>query len=409
MSLLRTNLSLARASIRRNRARSFLTCLGIAIGVASITLILSLTGSISHLISTELDDVSSDLIVVRPTSTRDAISTIVDELTTPNLYQKSLLSLSDVDRISAVDGVSAVAPISISTNTIADEQNYVTSATILGTTPDLIKISDDLSLRHGTFLTEDNRTNAVVVGHMLSLLLFNTSNPVGRTLTFQGQRFIVVGVLAEANSTMNLNNIDYDHALIMDITILSQLLGTPQIQQIDIRTAETAVVSSVALDVTTAIRENHAGDTNFSVVYGDTLTHPSSNLLAVISGILALIAGISLVVGGISVMNIMLVGVAERTHEIGIRKSIGASSQQILTQFVAEAVMLSLLGGILGIILGYLFAFFISLIMPIAPYFSLDILLVAMLVSILVGVVFGTYPALRAACEDPIDALRHNR
>lgn len=408
LSLARTHISLALASIRRNRPRSFLTCLGIAIGVASIILILSLTGSISQLISSELGDATSDLIIVRPSTTKDTVGSIVDSLISPGLYQTSNLSYADFSLISALDDVSLAAPVAVSTNTVSDEDNTIASAIVLGTTPDFAKLSD-LSLAHGSFLTEDNRANSVVVGHMLSLLLFNTSNPVGRTLTFRDQRFIVVGVLSETTDTVNINNLDYNNALIMDLTVLDQLLGTSQIQQIDLRVATPAALGTVAADIQAILRASHSGDTNFSVLYGDDLIHPAGSLLSTISGILMIVAVIALVIGGISVMNIMLASVAERTHEIGIRKSIGASSLHILMQFIFESVILSLLGGFLGLVLGYALAFLLSIITPFAPYLDLHIVLVTLLVSVLVGVVFGIYPAVRAAGEDPIDALRHNR
>ena len=409
MSLLfRTHLSLACASIRENRTRSFLTCLGIAIGIASIILILSLTGSISHLISREIKDVGANLIVVRPSSTKDAVTSLVGELTGTNSYQTSNLSLSDIQALSQVPGVTAVAPISLSAHTITDENNTIASATILGTTPDFTAINP-LTLRYGSFISNDNKSNSVVIGHMLSLLLFNTSNPVGRTLTFQGQRFIVIGVLEEIKYYINFNNIDYDHALIMDLEALAAITGDPQIQQINVRTATTGHLATIAGDIKSVITTNHSGDTNFTVSYGDAITHPASNLLNIISGILAIVAGISLVVGGIGVMNIMLVSVAERTHEIGIRKSVGASSHAILLQFMLEALILSMFGGFMGVVLGYILAFLFSIITPFTPYSSWQILLVTFLTSIVVGIIFGTYPALKAASKNPIESLKHYR
>ena len=407
-TLIRTHIRLARASIHANRTRSFLTCLGIAIGIASIILILSLTGSISRLISDELSSAGADLIVVRPSISKDTVTSVVEELTSSNLYQKSNLAISDVDRIAQIPQVTAVAPIALSVNTITDEDNTVASATVLGTTPDFIDI-EPLALRYGTFLSDNNKSNSVVVGHMLSLLLFNTSNPVGRTLTFHGQRFIVVGVLEEITDTINFNNIDYNNTLVMDLGVLSELLGAPQIQQINVRVTSTSALSEVASGITDSLHQNHAGDTNFAVAYGNDLTHPASNLLNIISGMLAIVAGISLVVGGIGIMNIMLVSVAERTHEIGIRKAVGASSRNILMQFMFESVILSLLGGVLGIILGYLFAFLVSVITPFTPYISWEIIAITLLTSLVVGIVFGNYPALKAASKDPIESLKHYR
>ena len=138
--LLRTHLKLARASIKENRTRSFLTCLGIAIGIASIILILSLTGSISNLIKNEVSGIGSDLIVVRPTTRKDSVTSVVEELTASSSFQKSNLKISDLDTIKKIEGVSAVAPIAVSSNTLKNEDNTIDSATILRTNLDFNKI-----------------------------------------------------------------------------------------------------------------------------------------------------------------------------------------------------------------------------------------------------------------------------
>lgn len=406
--LFRTHLRLAHTSIKANRTRSFLTCLGIAIGIASIILILSLTGSISKLITHEVSDIGSDLIVVRPSTTKDSITSAIEELTSSNSFQKSNLTISDVDAISEIEQVSAVAPIALSSNTIAEEENTIPSATILATTPDFITI-EPLAMRYGSFINEKNKNTAVVIGHTLSLLLFNTSNPVGRTLNFKGQRFIVVGVLEEITESINFDNVDFNNVLIMDIDVVDKLIGALQIQQINVRSTNTGDIASVADNIEKTLIDKNSGDTNFTVAYGDGITHPASSLLEIISCMLAIVAGVSLVVGGIGVMNIMLVSVAERTHEIGIRKAVGASSNNILAQFMLESVILSALGGFLGIILGYIFAFLVSTITPFTPYISWEILVITFLVTLIIGIIFGIYPALKAASKDPIESLRHYR
>lgn len=406
--LLRTHLKLARTSLRENRTRSFLTCLGIAIGIASIILILSLTGSISNLIKSEVSEIGSDLIVVRPSSSKDSITNIINELTTANSFERSNLSLSDVNLIAETKGVKSVAPLAVSTNTIKNGDNLVESATILGTTPDFINI-EPFALSYGTFLTDKNKESGVVVGSMLSLLLFNTTNPVGKTLEFRGQHYIVVGVLEEIDKTINFDNIDFDNALIIDLSTLEDAIGPVQIQQINIKAETTSTLAETSSLIRDKLIENKSGDTNFTVAYGNDITHPSSTLLSIISGMLALVAGISLVVGGIGVMNVMLVSVAERTHEIGIRKAVGASSYNILMQFIFEALILSLFGAFLGIVLGYLLAFLVSIITLFTPYISWEILLIVFATSLVVGVIFGVYPAVKAALKNPIDSLRYYR
>jgi len=404
--LFKTHLRLARASIRQNRTRSFLTCLGIAIGIASITLILSLTGSISSLIRHEATNIGSDLIVVRPTHSKDAVTSIVEELTSANSFEKSSLSLLDVSTISAVEGVTATAPIAISTNTLMNEENIVPSATVVGTTPEFHTI-EPLTLKYGVFLNDKNSANAAVIGQQLALELYNSSNPVGRTLSFYGQRFIIVGVLDEIEESVNFDNVNFNKTLFINIETMENLMGYVQIQQINVRALNTSLLEPIAGNIVTALKENRYGDTNFSVSYGDSISHPASSLLSIISGMLALVAGISLVVGGIGIMNIMLVSVSERTHEIGIRKAVGASARNILMQFMLEAFILSFLGSVLGLFLGYFLAFLVSLITPFSPYASWEIIVVTVLSTIVVGIVFGTYPALKAASKRPIDSLRH--
>ena len=397
-----------RQEIKENRTRSFLTCLGIAIGIASIILILSLTGSISNLIANEIQNIGSDLIVVRPNTTKDSVTTVIEELTSSNSFQKSNLAISDVGTISKVDQVTAVAPIAIAHSTVTNEENTVASTTILGTNPDFITI-EPLTFRYGAFINEKNKDNTVVIGHMLSLLLFNTSNPVGRTLKFHDKTFMVVGVLEEINETINFDNVDFNNTLIMDASVLESLVGSLQVQQINVRVASTDSLPTVSATIKSALTESKMGDTNFAVAYGSEITHPASSLLNIISGMLAIVAGVALVVGGIGVMNIMLVSVAERTHEIGIRKAVGASFGNILMQFMFESLILSILGGFLGIILGYILAFLVSIITPFTPYISWQILVITFCTTIIIGILFGVYPALKAANKNPIESLKHYR
>lgn len=408
-SLLRTHYKLAKTAIKENRTRSFLTCLGIAIGVASIILILSLMGSISNLIKTEVSEIGADLLVVRPATSKDAVTDIVNEFTSANSFQQSSLNLSDIKTISEVKDVSVVAPIALSTNAVSSDKNNFPSVPILGTTPDFIKI-EPVTIRYGSFLGGQSEAHSVVLGHTLSLALFNTVNStVGQMVTIMGEKFMVVGVLDEVNQSINFNNIDFDNSLIMDATALHELVGSSQIQQINVKASNVESLPQVSQDIDQALESHKHGDHNFTVAYGDQISHPASSLFTIVSGILTLVAAISLVVGGIGVMNIMLVSVSERNHEIGVRKAVGASSRNILMQFLLEALILSLLGGILGLILGYILAFILSTITPFAPYISWEIVLITFLTTLVIGIIFGIYPAIKAASKNPIDSLKHYR
>ncbi|MBQ8996905.1 ABC transporter permease [Candidatus Saccharibacteria bacterium] len=402
--LLRTHLELAKSSLRQNRTRSFLTTLGIGIGVASIILILSLMGSISSLVASQVSQIGQDLIVVRPSATKDTVTSIVDELTSSTQYLKSNLTMKDVATIARLDNVASVAPLAVSVNSLRGE-NLVPSATVVGTTADFIKIQN-LTLKSGTFLREDTKTNTAVIGAGLANELYGTGEPIGKTLQLLGSKFIIVGVLSKVDDPINFNNLDLDQCLFVSANALNEIDNSLQIQQINIRAANTDGLKETIDLIRETLVTAKSGDTNFKVLSGEEITHPAGTLFSIISGILSIVAGISLVVGGIGVMNIMLVSVAERTHEIGVRKAVGASFSNIFMQFLLEALILTLLGGILGLVLGYGVAFGLCLITPFNPYISWEILVIAFLTSFVVGVIFGLYPALKAAGKNPIYSLK---
>ena len=406
--LLRVHYKLAKDSIRRNRTRSFLTCLGIAVGVASIILIMSLSGSIANMVSLQVKAMGADLLVVRPAKQADAIETLVDGLTSSNQYLTSSLTLKDVKAINTLADVSAVAPIASGVATLSADDRTVGSANVVGTSPDLAKIQD-LKLSSGIFLS-DKVKNSAVVGKDLSLRLFGTSSEaVGKVFDMGGHKFIVVGMLEQIDDPINFNNIDFDNVMLLNDEYLMENDINFQIQQINVRANSSDKVASLAEETKDLLVNEKSGNENFVVLYGDAISHPAGGMLTIVSGMLTLVAGVSLIVGGIGVMNILLVSVAERTREIGIRKAVGASSMNILMQFLFEALILSLAGGILGLILGYIAAFLISVATPFAPFISWQILLLTLAVSVAIGVIFGIYPAVKAARKNPIESLRYYR
>ena len=417
--LIPTHYRLAYDSIAKNRTRSFLTCLGISIGVAAIILILSLMGSINRLISDQVKSVGADLLVVRPASSKTTnIDSIVDELTSTNQYMRSNLTLKDVETIKKIDQVASVAPIAkISANLSAERQNddgtnythVVEGASMVATSAELPSIQG-LAIHSGNFFSNSN-TDLIpaVIGKNLSLSLFGSSTPISKIFTYAGQRFMVVGLLADTEDPINFSSIDFENSVLVPIDRLSKIDDTLQIQQINIRAKTTGNLDELSEKISEELKNSKSGDTNFAVLYGDQITHPAGGLFQVVSGMLTLVACVSLVVGGIGVMNIMLVSVAERTREIGIRKAIGAASSHILCQFLFEALILSALGGLFGLILGYALAFLISTISPFAPYIDLNIIGITLAVSIAIGLIFGIYPAAKAAHKSPIESLRYYR
>lgn len=406
--LLRTHYNLAKASLKRSKPRAFLTCLGIAIGVASIILILSLMGSINRLISDQVKSVGNDLIIVRPSSRKNTVDSFISELTSSNQFLQSNLSLSDLSAIKQLDHVSAVAPIATSISTLQGERT-VDSGTILGTTSDLLKIMS-LPLKSGTFLKDPEKSDSsnlhtANIGRDLSLELFGTTDSIGQTFSAKGTKFIIIGVLAKVDDPVNFNNVDLDRSVLIHIDRLKELDESLQIQQIDVKVKTTDALASTSEAIRSTLTESKSGDTNFTVSYGDQISHPAGSFFSLISSMLTLVASISIIVGGIGVMNIMLVAVAERTHEIGIRKAIGATNLNIFLQFLFESLILCFLGSLLGLILGYLLAFLLSIITPFAPFVNPLIFLAVLYISIIIGTVFGLYPALKASRKHPIDSL----
>jgi len=404
--LVNSHFHLAIDNLRRNRGRTFLSALGIAIGVASIVLILSLTGGINHLISANTDKNNADLVLVRPSTGKNTTENIISEFTSNNQFVKSNLTLEDVKTIGDIPEVSAVSPIASSVSAIKIGDRTVQSVNILATNADLINVVS-MHLKNGQFLDSTLSKNIAVLGYDIAMQQFGGAESIAKTFNYNGKNFMVIGVLDKIDDPINYNGIDLDKAIIIDIDYASTFESSIQIQQINARTINTDAVSKVTESIHNKLTEAKNGDQNFSVITSAEDMHPAGSLLSIVSGMLTLVASISLIVGGVGIMNIMLVSVSERTREIGIRKSVGASSGNILLQFLFESIILSISGGILGFILGYVGAFIISLLTPFAPHISWQILSITGSVSLIVGVLFGIYPAIKAATKDPIASLKY--
>ena len=406
--LLNTHFHLAVDSLRQNRGRTFLSALGIAIGVASIVLILSLTGGINRLISTNSNKEYANLILVRPSTAKSVTDNIIDELTSNNQYIKSNLTLEDVETIKKIKEVSAVSPLAISNSAITINDRVHQGVSLVATNADLEKILG-LHIKNGQFLDYGLRENVAVIGYDIATQMFGGTEAITKTFNYNGQQFMVVGVLDKVEDPINFNGVDLDNSILINIKYASTFESSIQIQQINVRTNTTDDVAKTVDAIKDGLSKAKNGDQSFELITGDTNLHPAGSLLSIISSMLTLVASISLIVGGVGIMNIMLVSVSERTREIGIRKAVGASSSNILLQFLFESIILSILGALMGFVLGYVFAFLISLITPFAPHISWEILGITGIVSVVVGVIFGIYPAVKAASKDPITSLKFYR
>lgn len=393
----------AMQSLRSTRLRTMLTMVGVAIGVASITIILSLSAGATNMIRGQISALGGNVAVVRPGNQQ-----LVQNLTTfseqPG-YGTSTITENDLRTITKINHLTS-APIMIINGSVKANGTLAKNATVVATTPDLPKITK-LDVQTGQFLDNQTDDNTAVVGAQLSVDLFGTEESIGQLFTVRGESFRVIGILNRLNNPLNFNQVDFDHAAIIDFAagkVFNQ--GVTNIQQIDISSDSSSHLQTGIKEIQSSLLKNHDGEQDFSILSGDEISQPTNQLFYTIASATTAIAAISLVVGGIGIMNIMLVSVAERTREIGLRKALGASSSDISWQFLIESVTISLGGGIAGYVIGYILSFTISLGLTFNPAINWQIAVAAMGISLVVGTVFGLYPAIRAARKDPIESLR---
>ena len=404
--LLFEHIQTARHSLKNTRMRTLLTVIGVAIGVASITTILSLSSGITSIISRQVDSLGGNIAVIRPSTTES--SNLLQTLS-PQSYVASTITEDDFIDIEALDDVQAAAPIMIVNSSIKANNTTAKDSTLVASTPSLESIAG-LPIRDGQFIDSVTNRDTAVLGSQLSVDLFGTEQSIGRKFSARGQTFTVIGVLKRINNPLNFNNVDFDHAAFISLESGKSFhQGIAQIQQINIQAESTAKLPEMMRSVEQSLQKNHLGEHDFTILSGQDIARPSSRLFHAVTIVMTTIAAVSLVVGGIGIMNIMLVGVAERTREIGLRKAVGASNRNIVWQFMTEALIISIIGGILGYFGGYLLAFAISTLLPFDPAVSWEILAISLGTSLGVGVIFGIYPALRAAKKDPIESLRFYR
>ncbi|MEO0825366.1 MAG: ABC transporter permease [Cyanobacteria bacterium J06635_15] len=392
-------------TLTANKLRSSLTMLGIIIGNASVIAMVGIGEGAQRYVNEQLQSLGPNVLFIAPGNreTREL----------GGLDIPKTLVVADATAIAQqVPSVVAVAPEN-TTRGLITYRNRNTNTSIVGTSPDFPKVRS-FDVAQGRFLRDlDLRRNAqvVVLGATLAERLFDSELPLGQQVRIQGTSFEVIGVMATKGSNLGL---DYDDAVMIPITTLSsRIVGRTspygiEVSFISVSATNQESMSTAEFQITNLLRLRHnlTGENDFFIQSQDTLLTIANTITGALTLMLAAIASISLLVGGIGIMNIMLVSVRERTQEIGLRKAIGASQQDILVQFIIEAVILSVAGGMVGTALGLSGIVLISAVSPFEAGVSMGAIAIAVSVSGGIGLFFGVFPARQAAKLDPIVALR---
>ena len=398
-------------SIRRAKWRSFLTMLGIIVGIVSVVMIFSLGEGIKRQVAGQLGELGSDLIIVRSGKliNRSADGKI-SSVNWSAAFGQNTLTENDLESLKALTSLRAAAPLTQIVGQVQSDTGVSVDASsqVLATTP---QIRDILNLDVDTgefFTTPDSNKNVVVLGPAVKARLFGDDPAVGHVVNIRGVPFVVRGVMPETKaSAISITNTDYNQALFIPFTAAKSLVGgNLTIREIQLKLSADVPAKDAVAQINATLLESHGKTEDFTVLEPKDFVGVIDRAFELMTTFIAAVAGISLIVGGIGIMNIMLVSVSERTREIGIRKAIGATNQQILGQFVVEAVMLSFFGGVFGVIGSFIGTAVVRYYTPLKPVLVPNVVGVALAVAVVVGVVFGIAPAIKAARKDPIRALR---
>lgn len=395
-------------AILSHRLRSALTTLGILIGIAAVILTVGLGEGAQASVTSAISSLGTNLLVVSPgSSTTDGVR--------GGLGSASTLTDADASALASpvvAPDVKAVAPtVQQEMTLVAGSTNWTT--TVVGSTPNWLGVRDQ-KLAEGSFFSAsaERRAAAVtVLGPTTAEELFGFRDPVGQQVTIDGIPFTVDGVLAPSGSSASTTTSEDDEAVVPLSTAQNLLFGSGQtVQSILVEARSAGTLSAAYQEADNELLALHGitspAAADFTITSEQSLISTATTVDRTLTVLLAGIAGISLLVGGIGVMNIMLVSVAERVREIGLRKALGATPQVIRRQFLVEASVLGLVGGILGIAVGLLGATVLPPLISDPITISPVAVVGAIAVSIVIGVGFGVYPAGRAARLAPIDALR---
>ena len=395
---------MAWASLIANKMRSILTMLGIIIGVAAVIALVSIGNGVKQDIQNSISSLGSNLLMVMPGAPRTPG-------VRPSAGSMKSLKVSDYEAISKLDGVKAASPMTNGSYVVIyQNKNWTTS--VSGVSYNYLDVNN-WSMKSGRFLSEknvQNRERVAVVGKTVVKNLFGDEDPVGAEIRVKNIPFRIIGVLNSKGSGAMGNDQD-DMVIIPYTTAMERVEGIDYLRMIYVVGKDENGIDRLQSDIENLLRVRHGiKDTNlddFNIQNMNSIMETMEETTGTLTLFLGAVAAISLVVGGIGIMNIMLVSVTERTREIGIRKALGATYSVIVTQFLIEAVVISLMGGIIGIILGIGSSKLIGMASGMSTVISVPTIVMSFAFSMAIGLIFGIYPARKAAKLNPIDALHY--